>query len=424
MASRHRNFVEFLVDRLVATNIHLKTWVKVGQRQILSSKQVAHGQISQESMIPDENNRYSGANHSNEEEEEQEDCKPLNINYIIAAKDVGNKRPHQGGEETKKPTEGIILPTKKDSSCNYKQDDIDELEKARSEMGKLSEENERLKTHLNQIMKDYRSLQLQFFDIVKQDQKEVNNNLSDEDHILFEEAEPDELVSLSLGSFADHSKKKLSDHQKNNNININNTATNDQGLSLGLECKLSSNNSSPKADGTDNIHDPAILKSSNIHASPTSNLDLEAKEETWPPCKALKSVLKSGSEDSNVNETSSQQNPAKKARVSVRTRCDTPNMNDGCQWRKYGQKISKGNPCPRAYYRCTVAPSCPVRKQVQRSVEDMSILITTYEGIHNHPLPVAATAMASTTSAAVSMFLSGSSTSTSSNSLNQLHGLK
>nr|DAD31180.1 TPA_asm: hypothetical protein HUJ06_010031 [Nelumbo nucifera] len=244
-------------------------------------------------------------------------------------------------------------------------------------MGEVREENERLKMVLARIVKDYQSLQTKFFGIAQQEAATQFADTAPKD----QEIEEPELVSLSLGRISTEPKKE----EKNSNSSKC-KEDDHEGLSLGLDCKFEVSN----PGSTERASNP----------SPENSLEEPKEEEageTWPPSKFLK-TMRSG--DDEV----SQQTQVKKARVSVRARCDTPTMNDGCQWRKYGQKIAKGNPCPRAYYRCTVAPACPV----QRCAEDMSILITTYEGTHNHPLPVSATAMASTTSAAASMLMSGS----------------
>ncbi|XP_021748473.1 probable WRKY transcription factor 75 [Chenopodium quinoa] len=71
-------------------------------------------------------------------------------------------------------------------------------------------------------------------------------------------------------------------------------------------------------------------------------------------------------------------------RFAFQTKSSEDILDDGYRWRKYGQKSVKNNIYPRSYYRCTHL-TCNVKKQVQRLSKDSSIVVTTYEGVHNHP---------------------------------------
>ncbi|KAK8667753.1 hypothetical protein V6N13_105234 [Hibiscus sabdariffa] len=262
-----------------------------------------------------------------------------------------------------------------------------EIESTKAKMGEVREENERLKLLLRQIGKDYQSLQTRFLDLLQKEEANKSLTMSPASR-LEENEEHQHLISLSLGRCSS------SDPPKKEDKKCSNKEDNNNGLELGLQCKFELQGSTEPEKNNNPSTESSLGKP-----------EEEEPNEVWPPSKILKTMTSGDEED--VSEPML----LKKTRVSVKTRCDTPTMNDGCQWRKYGQKIAKGNPCPRAYYRCTLSPTCPVRKQVQRCSEDMSILITTYEGNHNHPLPLNATAMASTTSAAASMLQSQSSSS-------------
>ncbi|KAK4774334.1 hypothetical protein SAY86_009269 [Trapa natans] len=131
--------------------------------------------------------------------------------------------------------------------------------------------------------------------------------------------------------------------------------------------------------------------------SPSRKRKLESTINEGSNCSTM---VTNGASESSWTDEDSPKKPrgesftAKISRTYVRTGPSDHTsliVKDGYQWRKYGQKITRDNPCPRAYFRCSFAPSCPVKKKVQRSAGDQFLLVATYEGEHNHPKPTQAT---------------------------------
>nr|WFL37665.1 WRKY transcription factor 13 [Crocus sativus] len=116
--------------------------------------------------------------------------------------------------------------------------------------------------------------------------------------------------------------------------------------------------------------------------SQRSNLGGEEIDEDEPDVKRFKKEVGTEAMPASGNRT------VREPRVVVQTTSDIDILDDGYRWRKYGQKVVKGNPNPRSYYKCTSA-GCPVRKHVERASHDLRAVITTYEGKHNHDVPAA-----------------------------------
>ncbi|XP_022892370.1 probable WRKY transcription factor 71 [Olea europaea var. sylvestris] len=102
----------------------------------------------------------------------------------------------------------------------------------------------------------------------------------------------------------------------------------------------------------------------------------------------VKEAMEDG-EDNSKKEVKTKKKGEKKQkqpRFAFMTKSDVDHLEDGYRWRKYGQKAVKNSPYPRSYYRCTTQ-KCLVKKRIERSFQDPSIVITTYEGQHNHHVP-------------------------------------
>lgn len=144
------------------------------------------------------------------------------------------------------------------------------------------------------------------------------------------------------------------------------------------------NDSDPSTSSKDSVRDTNLVterKRPNL-SSFAGDGEVSVKEEHASEPEPKRRVKKD-----NLASSSALLKPGKKPKFVVHAAGDVGISGDGYRWRKYGQKMVKGNPNPRNYYRCTSA-GCPVRKHIETAVDNTSAVIITYKGVHDHDMPV------------------------------------
>ncbi|GKU94238.1 hypothetical protein SLEP1_g7764 [Rubroshorea leprosula] len=154
-----------------------------------------------------------------------------------------------------------------------------------------------------------------------------------------------------------------------------------QAKTIGRD--LGRTNSTENMTTTTTTTPNSSISSSSTEAGVEEDSDKSKKKEEQP-----KKESEDGGESSKkVNKTKKKaEKKQREPRFAFMTKSEVDHLEDGYRWRKYGQKAVKNSPYPRSYYRCTTQ-KCAVKKRVERSFQDPTIVITTYEGQHNHPLP-------------------------------------
>ncbi|XP_073126990.1 uncharacterized protein [Henckelia pumila] len=133
---------------------------------------------------------------------------------------------------------------------------------------------------------------------------------------------------------------------------------------------------------------PALSTNSSVSVSSS---EAGAAEEEGSSRSKMKDLYPKVCEDGDVKSKkdkakNKKEKRPREARYAFMTKTEIDILDDGYRWRKYGQKAVKNSPFPRSYYRCT-SKKCGVKKRVERSYEDPLVVITTYEGQHNHHSP-------------------------------------
>lgn len=233
------------------------------------------------------------------------------------------------------------------------------MDSTRAEIAQVKEENERLKTTLAQKIKDYQSLQTKFTVINNKEQKQLTNpnqsksftgaSLGEEDAEKVEQKkliESELQMSLSLGGSSsrgyhredlddqDVKRRRITNKEKEGD---NRKDLEDEGLELGLnfgyDQKKKKINKEKKSELSKPTHASVDVEKDDDDEEEEKNgggdkeevaitkegaREVDEKKEGWVSRKILKN-MRSGNDD---DDDDLQYNPSKKARVSVRARCD------------------------------------------------------------------------------------------------------